>query len=143
MKMSTTDNGQKHAELEAVREFSALREREAVLAAQLLQKLIRSRRFHLDEFLDGDGPYWISIGLYVDGDAGIETTAERIMNFADESPETSRHIVRQMIDRDIVQRYKTPDGNEAFRLTPSFAVQFTRFLGEQFKHMRSTCARIS
>jgi len=112
-------------------------EQQALIAAELLQTLVRSRRFHLDELLEGDGPYWISIGLYINDERGVETELDQIVEFADESIETSRVLLRMLIDYGAVQTYKTPQGCAAYRLAPRFSATFGRFLLEQFGHMRA------
>ena len=116
-------------------------EQKVLIAAELLQTLVRSRRFHLDELLEGDGPYWISIGLYINEERGVETRLDQIVELADESIEASRHILRLLIDHGVVQAYITGGGEAAYRLAPRFSASFGRYLLEQFGHMQFYCAR--
>ncbi|WP_454888511.1 hypothetical protein [Sphingobium indicum] len=118
-------------------------EQDALVSAELLLTLVRARRQYLDDFLDGDGPFWISIGLFIDGENGTETSLERVIEFADESIETSRYILRRLIDRHVVQQYRTGDGDVAYRLSAPFAVQFSRYLIQQTPHIRNAHARLT
>ncbi|MES2754720.1 MAG: hypothetical protein V4659_08645 [Pseudomonadota bacterium] len=115
--------------------------REALITAEMLQALIRSRRAHLDDFLDGDGPYWISVGLFIDGENGVDSDLMRVMEFADESIETSRHILGMMIERGLVQQFTGADGGPAYRLTAQYAIRFGRYLAHHWTHVARACAR--
>ena len=114
-------------------------DRRPLVAAELLLTLVRSRRYHLEELVDGDGPFWISIGLFINDEHGVETGLERVIDFADESIETSRAMLKMMIERGFVQRYITSAQEEAYRLTPNYSMSFGRFLQRQFDHMKSAC----
>ena len=106
-------------------------ERRAHLAADVLIRLVRSRRFYLEEFLESDGPYWSSVGMYLDEASGITTTYDRLLEFTDESLETSRYLIRRMIDYGLVETRVLPSGENAFSLTPAFALRMRTFLDAQ------------
>lgn len=116
--------------------------RKALFTAELLQTLIRSRRCYLDDFLDGDGPYWISVGLFINDEKGEQSSLDHILEFADDSMETSLYLLRQMIARRIVQEYKSDDGQTAYRLLPEFGITFGRYLQQQFAEVQQACTRV-
>jgi hypothetical protein len=114
----------------------AIEDQEALRAAELLQRLVRARRFYLDDFIDGDGPYWICVGLYIDDHRGRETTLDRIVHFADESIEAGRVFLDGLLERGIVQPFAGSGGTTAYRLAPAFSVQFGRYLAQQMALVR-------
>ena len=136
-----SDMNDKHLRQFSLGEVRGEEEQKALIAAELLLTLVRSRRFHLDELLEGDGPYWISIGLYINDQRGVETGLEQVLEFADESIEASRHLLRLLIDHGVVQTYRTAGGDAAYRLMPRFSASFGRYLLEQFGHVETHCGR--
>lgn len=117
-------------------------DRQALAAAETLLKLVRHRRYHFEEFLEGDGPYWISIGLYINDQIGVASTMDHILEFADESIETSRYILRQLIENGYVVEYRIEGGLTAYRQAGEFSIRFGRFLTEQYQHIQQAHATI-
>lgn len=138
--MSYVDSGPPH--WPSRRAQQSADNQDTLITAQLLQTLVRDRRQYLDEFVDGDGPYWISIGLFIDGERGVETTLERVIEFADESFETGRYLLRQLIERRFVQQYLSDAGEPAYRLSVPFSMQLRQYLSHQISHIRRAQGRL-
>jgi len=112
----------------------------AAAVATLLARLGRERRFYLDDFMDGDGPYAIAVGLFSDEANGIRTSFERLLEWADESLEATQYIIRELISHNVIQLFRTAEGASYFQLTPIFSTRFSKYLDKQFEHVRTAWA---
>ncbi|NJC35114.1 hypothetical protein GGR88_002628 [Sphingomonas jejuensis] len=114
----------------------------AAAVASLLAKLKHDRRFYLDHFMDGDGPYAMTVGLFSDEASGIRTSFEGLVEWSDESVEATWLFVRELMERDVIQVWNDAGGGTVYRLTPVFSLRFSSYLQDQFRHVRDACADV-